>query len=104
MADGLTNQPIQPTDPSTNQPTDQPLNLPPLQDLTKKSVNDWKDVVRPGQTPEDVAARELYIYYCQTLKFLASLCCGRNQKVRACVHVHVPAGASLSVLLVTSLI
>ncbi|KAG2491060.1 hypothetical protein HYH03_010506 [Edaphochlamys debaryana] len=48
------------------------------EDLTKRAIKEW-DL---GGGDDAYSPRDLFIYYCYTLKFIVSLCYGRNSLVR----------------------
>ncbi|KXZ52374.1 hypothetical protein GPECTOR_9g418 [Gonium pectorale] len=50
------------------------------EDLTKEAIREW-DPPEENSNPD----RELFIYYCYCLKFIVSLCYGRNSLVRDAV-------------------
>ena len=59
------------------------------EDLQKKSINDWPEEDKSENKARGVKKdknavkqRERYMYYCQSLKFLVGLCCGRNMLAR----------------------
>ncbi|PNH09605.1 Inositol 1,4,5-trisphosphate receptor type 2 [Tetrabaena socialis] len=48
-----------------------------MEDLTNSAIKDWE---LPGE--DAYSPRELFIYYCYSLKFIVSLCYGRNSLAR----------------------
>lgn len=52
-----------------------------LEDITTKSILEWKKGA--GDAEEDGQARELFLYYCYSIKFVVAMCMGRNSLVRA---------------------
>lgn len=52
-----------------------------LEDTTTKSILEWRKGA--GDAEEDGQSRELFLYYCYSIKFVVAMCMGRNSLVRA---------------------